>query len=382
MTPAARYQVAIDVLDAAGSGLAVEQALLRWSRGARYAGSGDRAAVRDIVFDVIRARRTCAARGGGETGRALVLGLLRQQGRDPETVFSGIGHAPAPLTPQETAAPDGGPQPDVPDWLLPHLTESLGAGLSAYLEGQRQRAPAFLRVNRLKTDGPTAQARLEADGIETKPHPTVDGCLILPEGERGLTRSSAYRDGLVEPQDAASQALVARLGVQPGQKVLDYCAGGGGKTLALAQYAQHCVDAHDANPARMADLPARADRAGAQVRIVSVPDDVYDLVLCDVPCSGSGSWRRAPEGKWTLTPEYLNYLNALQADILARSQVLVAPGGRLAYATCSVLNAENQAAINAFLARMPGWQQTDAAQWIPDDLGDGFFLAVLRRTAA
>jgi 16S rRNA (cytosine967-C5)-methyltransferase len=186
----------------------------------------------------------------------------------------------------------------------------------------------------------------------------------------------------VELQDAASQAVVDLLPVKPGMRVLDYCAGGGGKSLALAARGA-AVEAHDIDPRRMADIPARAERAGVTIRRISTEDVAhavpYDLVFADAPCSGSGSWRRAPQGKWALTAERLDELCAIQAGIIDEISSYVAQGGILAYATCSMLEAENGGQIAAFLKRHPGWHCTLQRRFTPRDGGDGFFVALLTR---
>lgn len=381
MLPAARIQAAAEVLDRIAQGTAAEKALLGWSRAARYAGSKDRTAVRDHVFDVLRRWRSTAATGGGETGRARMLGLLRQDGIDPETLFTGVGHAPAPLSPDELAAgcaASGAEALDLPDWLLPLWTQSLGDAATDTALALRQRAPVFLRVNLARITRPDAQALLASEGIESQPHPLAQTALEVTSGARAISRASAYTDGLVELQDAASQAVVEALPLAPNDRVLDYCAGGGGKALAMAARTGTEVYAHDSDPARMKDLPARSARAGADIRAVTAPDGLYDLVLCDVPCSGAGSWRRAPEGKWRLSANGLDALIETQSDILRKAATLVAPGGTLAYATCSVLISENADRIDAALATMPGWTLETSRQFLPSDGGDGFFLACLR----
>ena len=384
MTPAARHQAAITVLDAMADGQAAEQALIRWARGARYAGSGDRAAVRDIVFDVLRCRGSVALMGGGESGRALVLGLLRLQGRDPESLFDGAPHAPAPLSPAERAGGqtgDPGAGTDLPAWLLPQLAASLGDDLPGYARALRQRAPVFLRVNAARTDRGSVRAALAAEGIETAPHPdpALDLALEVTGNPRRVQASAPYRDGRVELQDASSQAIVAALPLRPGMRVLDYCAGGGGKALAMAARLRGPVEVHDAAPRRMRDIPQRAQRAGATLTVRAHPRGPLDLVLCDVPCSGSGTWRRAPEGKWRLNPQALDALLETQSAILGTASGLVAPGGVLAYATCSVLDCENDARIAAFVAAHPGWSVEARLRLLPGPRGDGFFLSVLRR---
>ncbi|MDO6585887.1 RsmB/NOP family class I SAM-dependent RNA methyltransferase [Salipiger sp. 1_MG-2023] len=384
MTPAARIQAAIEILDRIASGAAAEQALLGWSRGARYAGSKDRAAVRDHVFDVLRRWRSTAAQGGADTGRGRMLGLLRQSGIDPDSLFTGEGHAPEPLSDAEHAAgraPEGAEALDLPDWLADVWTQSLGDAAEPSALALRQRAPVYLRVNTAKLSVPEAQALLAAEGIKSVAHPLAQTALQVTGGARGVARSKAYLDGLVELQDVASQAIALALPLEPGSRVLDYCAGGGGKALAMAARSGGAVDAHDADPARMKDLPARAQRAGAQIRVVAKPQGRYDVVLCDVPCSGAGAWRRAPEGKWRLTAERLRELTDIQSDILQRAAPLVAAGGTLAYATCSMLYPENTDRIAQFTADMPGWKVTFQRQFLPSDGGDGFFLTCLTAPA-
>lgn len=387
MTPAARVAAAIEILDAIRAGSAAEQALTGWARRSRFAGSKDRAAVRDHVFDALRARRSLAALGGAETGRGLMLGLCRRDGIDPGTLFTGEGHAPAPLSTEELAvgrAPAPGPEAmDIPDWLWPVFSESLGERAEAAARVLQSRAPVHLRVNLAKATRQDAIAALAADGVTCAPHPAAETALEVIEGARAIRNSAAYLDGRVELQDAASQAVVAALPLRDGMRVLDYCAGGGGKTLALGARARLSLFAHDAAPRRMRDLPARADRAGLRVTLLD-GDEVgrkapYDLVLCDVPCSGSGSWRRAPEGKWLLTPEGLDQLNATQDQILDRAAGLVAPQGMLAYATCSQLDRENGERIDAFLARHPGWRCDWRRSWPVEGGTDGFFAAHLTR---
>lgn len=184
----------------------------------------------------------------------------------------------------------------------------------------------------------------------------------------------------MELQDAASQAVVEALPLIPGQRVLDYCAGGGGKALALAARGAEVV-AHDISAARMRDIPARAERAGVRVEVATEAGRLgrFPLVLVDAPCSGSGSWRRAPEGKWLLTEARLATLRDMQADILAAACRRVAPGGILAYATCSLLEEENGDRIRDFLSRERGWRQSFARSLSPLEGGDGFYLAVLEQ---
>ncbi|CUH80477.1 RsmB/NOP family class I SAM-dependent RNA methyltransferase [Tropicibacter naphthalenivorans] len=381
MTPAARVQAAIEILDRTIAGDAAEKALTNWARGARYAGSKDRAAVRDHVFDTLRCWRSSAALGGGETGRARMIGLLRGQGSDLDALFSGQGHGPTPIDASETGrSPEGFEAWDVPDWIGERLRKSLGEGAEEVALALRHRAPVFLRVNLLKADMKTAQARLSSEGIETEPHPLSPTALLVTEGARRVSNSEAFVRGMVELQDVASQAVIDALPLENAQRVLDYCAGGGGKSLALAARLQEgVIHAHDANPKRMSDLPERARRAGANVVTKTRPDGLYDLVLCDVPCSGSGAWRRSPEGKWRLTAQELGRVCETQAQILDNCTKLVKAGGVLAYATCSVLRQENHQQVADFLDRHDGWEKLQERQFLPNDGGDGFFVAAFRR---
>ena len=380
MTPGARLAAAIGVLDKMQAGQQAEVALTNWGRASRYAGSGDRAAVRDIVFDVLRQKRSCATWGGADTGRGLVLGWARKTGQ--EGLFDGQGHAPAPATPQEAGhAPEGNAALDCPDWLEAPLRAGLGAEFEAVMQALQARAPVFLRVNLARITRDAAAQALAAEGVEAAAHPLATSALEVRSGARRVQATAAYLDGLVELQDAASQAVVEMLPLQDGMRVLDLCAGGGGKTLAMAARARLQVFAHDAERRRMADLPARAARAGAVVTMVDNPEKTapYDLILTDVPCSGSGSWRRDPEGKWGLTPARLEALVAVQAGIMDRAAGMLGPGGVLGYATCSMIEAENGAQVAGFLERHPGWTLMAERRFTPMEGGDGFYGAVLRQ---
>ncbi|KIC22399.1 RsmB/NOP family class I SAM-dependent RNA methyltransferase [Leisingera sp. ANG-Vp] len=386
MTPAARLQAAIEILDHVLTGEPAEKALTSWGRRSRFAGSKDRAAVRDHVFTALRCLRSHAALGGARSGRGLILGALREAGQDPDEVFTGQGHAPAPLSGAERSlpkAPEGPEALDIPEWLWPEFSSSLGSNAEAAAHAMRKRAPVHLRVNRAKVSLRQAQESLAAEGIVTTPHPAAETALEITEGARKLRNAKAYLEGLVELQDAASQAVVAQLPLNDGMKVLDYCAGGGGKSLAMAARAKIRLFAHDADPRRMKDLPGRAARAGARVSLLEGAElersGPYDLVLCDVPCSGSGSWRRAPEGKWRLTRENLQELHRIQAEILRKAARLATEGGTLAYATCSMLDGENTVQVQGFIQEYPEWTLAAEQSWQVQDGTDGFYVAVLTR---
>ncbi|WP_116131363.1 RsmB/NOP family class I SAM-dependent RNA methyltransferase [Tropicimonas sp. IMCC34043] len=387
MTPEARVAAAAGILDSYLAGEPAEKVLTTWARHSRFAGSSDRAALRDLVYDAIRQRRSAAALGGAETGRGLMIGLLRARGAAPEALLTGIGHALAPLTAAEAdhvAQMTEAEALDCPDWIVPDLRGSLGEDFDAVMALFQSRAEVFLRVNTARGDREAAQAALARDGVEAEPHALADTALRVTAGARRVQGSAAWRDGLVELQDAASQAVCAAIPLPgPGAAILDYCAGGGGKALALAARSGQPIRAHDIDPGRMRDLPERARRAGADIRVLAPHEAAqqgpYALVVADVPCSGSGAWRRQAEARWRLTRERLDELAGLQHQVLAQAAALTAPGGALAYATCSVLRQENEDQADRFLSEHPGWQEESRLRLSPLAGGDGFFLAVFRR---
>ena len=385
MTPAARVAAAIDILDAIIAGAPGEKVLTNWARASRYAGSGDRAAIRDHVFDALRCRRSYAMLGGAETGRGLMIGALRSGGVALDDIFTGTGYGPAVLSAAEASQRDLGgvdeaTRLDCPDWLLPLLKDSLGVDIQTVLTCMQSRAPLFLRANLARTSRAAALTLLAGDGIGAEPHALSASAIRVTENPRRLQNSAALKQGLVEIQDAASQAVVDFLPLTKAARVLDYCAGGGGKSLAIAARGAATITAHDALPQRMRDLPARAERARVAVNLAeadALAPAAFDLVLCDVPCSGSGAWRRSPEGKWALTEDRLGELCALQQKILEKAASYVAEGGVLAYATCSLLEAENNAQTAEFCRQNPGWLKTAERHFTPLQGGDGFYVALM-----
>ncbi len=383
MTPAARISAAIEVLNRVLAGEAAEAALIRWARASRFAGSGDRAAVRDLVFDSLRRLRSRAALGGAMTGRGLMIGMCRDTGIDPSRLFTGERFAPAPL-----ASDEGQARPmtetealDLPDWLSPQMRNDLGDDFVPVAQALRERAPVWLRANPMRADAATLRAELLKQGVDAIPHPDLPTALRVCEGARRLSGTDAYRAGWFELQDLSSQRAAAALPLAAGARVLDYCAGGGGKVLALASRAPARFFAHDISAERMRDLPVRAARAGADITVLP-PGKVrgtFDLVLVDAPCSGSGTWRRTPDEKWRLTAKRLAELIAIQRDILREVAPRVRAGGYLAYMTCSVLDAENRVQSDGFRSVCPEFSLDAEHRFLPDQGGDGFFLALLRK---
>jgi 16S rRNA (cytosine967-C5)-methyltransferase len=342
MTPQARLQAAIELVDeivasAREGGAAADTLIARYFKTRRYAGSGDRRAVRDLVFRAVRRAGERPA-----SGRAALLGL-----EDQAPLFDGGPHAPAPVAENEAAAKAG----IAPGWLLKRFDPLVGADeLPALLE----RAPLDVRINRLKPAP-------ELDAIPT-PHSPIG--LRFPEGTQ-VEQLEAFRAGQIEIQDEGSQLICLACAVRPGMLAVDLCAGAGGKTLALAAEManQGRLIAADSDRGRLQRLPQRAERAGATIiesRLLNPGAEApaladlagrADLVLIDAPCSGTGTWRRNPETRWRVNPERLKRLTALQARLLDLGGTLLRPGGILIYAVCSLLAEEGREQAAAFTAR-------------------------------
>jgi 16S rRNA (cytosine967-C5)-methyltransferase len=391
MTPAARLQAAIEIVDeviaaAETGGAAADTLIARYFKTRRYAGSKDRRAVRDFAYAAIR-----RAGERPESGRAAMIGLAQDR---PEiaALFDGSHNGPAAIGEEPVAAAG-----IAPAWLEVKLVASLGADeLPALLE----RAPLDLRVNRLKATRNQILPML-ADAVAGDLSPDA---IRVPEGTKVETMP-AFEQGLIDVQDEGSQVIVAACAAMPGMTVVDLCAGAGGKTLALAgaMMGQGRLIASDVDRARLSRLAPRAERAGAtfvetrlldggrETRNLTDLERQADIVLIDAPCSGTGTWRRNPEARWRLTPARLDRLRAMQAHVLSFGAPLVKPGGRLVYAVCSLLEEEGPAQVAAFLAGNPGWERLDplvagrpagpGRRLTPAHDGtDGFFIAVLGRT--
>lgn len=368
MTPAARAQAAIEILAALqNTAQPVDRFLRGWFRSRRYAGAGDRTAVAERVYDIFRHRAFYAWRMGSDHARALVIASLTNENAELPKIFDGSLYAPAPLTEAEMTAlatPPQGPLPpgvlgEFPDWLEPELTRSLGDEALPELQAMLPRAPVDLRANRLKTSRDALCRELASLGFDAKPTKFAPGGIRLNPGTglNALQQTDLFKNGAFEFQDEGSQIVACLAEAESGEHILDFAAGAGGKALALAADMQNrgLIDAFDAQPQRMKPLAERVFRAGATI-IRTITDRVclaqdYDAVLIDAPCSGSGTWRRNPDAKWRLTPQSLGKLHQLQAEVLDQAAAHVRPGGRLIYATCSLLRSENEDAIEAFLSR-------------------------------
>lgn len=375
MTPAARISAAIESLTTIEKERRPAADVLRdWGRANRFAGAKDRAAIASLVYDALRRRASARWIMDAETPRATMLGALRQaRGLSLDEVaalFSGERHAPAPLTAEEraayeradlSAAPDH-VAGDFPEWLAPHFARAFGETTVEEARALANRAPVDLRVNALKTTRDKAQAALAH--LHATPTPFAPMGLRIAIGPDGrgpaLTAEPAYVKGLVEIQDEGSQLVALLARARPGEQVLDLCAGGGGKTLAMAADMGNRgqIYATDTDGRRLMPIYDRLERAGArnvQVRAPKGTRDVLadlagrcDLVLVDAPCTGVGAWRRNPDAKWRMRPGALEQRMKDQDETLARAAGCVKPGGRIVYVTCSLLREENEDRVAAF----------------------------------
>ncbi len=377
MKDGGRLAAAIAVLDdMAARHRPVRLALKAWGEGARYAGAKDRAAVSGLALDALRKSRSLAWAMGEETPRARVLAVARfswDWPLDRVAAAAGEDHGPGALTLTESVRlagpPDLGDAPadvrgDVPDWLAPHMVRAFGPDAAAEGAALAERAPIDIRVNTLKTDPARALKALAPFGA--RPAGFLETALRIDapaasERAAPVEALPEFAKGWFEIQDLGSQIAAALAGDIAHRQVLDICAGGGGKTLALAAAMNNTgqLFAYDLDGRRLADTQRRAQRAGVrnlQVRSPFRPgalDDLVgrvDLVFADAPCTGSGVWRRHPDAKWRLSPEQLAKRTAEQDAVLAAAGPYVKPGGRLIYVTCSLFAEENEDRVASFLA--------------------------------
>jgi len=441
MTPAARLQAVIDILgQIEGTAKPVERLLRDWGRAHRFAGSKDRAAIADDLYAILRHRSSLAWRMGSDTPRALAIAFAAERA---ETLFRGEGYGPAALGEDERAAlahppPDAPPlhvQSEYPPFLEDELKRAFGDDLLPEMLALQQRAPVDLRVNRLKAQRDDVLRELRAQGYDAEPTSRSPLGIRLPAGTKNLERTPSFLSGAFEFQDEAAQLAALLCEAKPGMRVLDLAAGAGGKSLALAAQMQNRgeIVATDVRAQSLVELAGRAKRAGVtiiQTQILPLPhagggegwgegvskieravitpsplpsppeggegtsfqnvsslregegDSFFDVVLLDAPCSGTGTWRRQPELRWRLTPQRLRELMATQDELLARAAAQVKSGGRLVYATCSVLPCENEDRIAAFLQSHPDFRRAgeDFRASPHSTSTDGFYAAVLGRS--
>lgn len=426
MTPAGQFAAAIDLLGLIEADPRPADAIAnQFFRGRRFIGGGDRRTISALVWGVLRTRLHLGwwleRLSAPQTPRLLLAAQALFAGQSLQRVsslFAAERYGPPPLAPWEAEILDRLStrtleHPDMPEavkleipgWLLPRLRAQFGNALAAEMQAMNGPAPLDLRVNLLKASREEAIAALARDGLVAEPTPLSPWGLRL-KTRQPVTASSAFQSGLVEIQDEGSQLIALALDARPGMRVADYCAGAGGKTLAIAMGMAnkgHIV-ACDVSAPRLDGAIKRLRRAGVHnaERHLLEPGDKwakrqagkFDRVLVDAPCTGTGTWRRNPDARLRLTEHDLAELTAKQAAILGQAQRLVKPGGVLVYATCSLLREENEDQVEAFIARHPEFSrqplQAPAAlsgepylRLSPARHGtDGFFAAILTRAPA
>jgi len=425
MTPGARIQAVIELLDRiADSETPADHLVNKYFRIRRYAGSKDRRAISDMVYDILRNRSELAWRAGARKSRTLALAHLSLAHKENNTIgefFDGGQFSPSPLQTHEWSgldrmrSPVGNPplwiSGNYPKWLHKTLQRRFGKNLTLEMAALRKRAPVDLRINQIKSNLAEVTATLAADGIPFTPGRYIPTALRLKD-RRLITTHKLYRSGSIEIQDEGSQLVAQLCAVKPGHQLIDFCAGAGGKSLALASAMENKgqIFAFDTSRRRLRPLRDRLRRADARNIQVHVLSDAVarallderagkmDRVLVDVPCSGSGAWRRNPESKWRLTAKQLSEYTRRQSVILDRAAALVAPCGMLIYATCSILIEENEDRINAFLSEHNDfellpitdvWKNVIESPCPTDEpylqltpaknSTDGFFVAILMR---
>jgi 16S rRNA (cytosine967-C5)-methyltransferase len=422
-----RLAAAIEILDEMETRhRPVSDALKDWGLSHRFAGSGDRAAIGNIVYDALRRKRSAAWLFDSAAPRHLAFGaLLLEWGETAESVnaaLEGDRFAPDPLAESEIAtlaardletAPEA-VRADCPDWCVPLLESAFGDGWVAEAAALASRPPLDLRVNTLKADRDKLLQLFARNGAV--PGAMAPDAVRIPPVAGGgrhpnVQAEPAFQKGWFEVHDEGSQVAALLAGAAPGMQVLDFCAGAGGKTLAMSAAMENTgqIHAFDAEKQRLAPIFERLRRAGcrnvqagADREALAPLEGQMDLVLIDAPCTGSGTWRRRPDAKWRLAHKQLEQRMREQAAILDEACRYVKPGGRLAYITCSVFDEENGGRVAAFLAGNPEFAPLDIAEiWkerlpaaaMPDTVDaigglrltprtaatDGFYVALLRR---
>ena len=365
MKQSGRIRAAIELLDEIFSfRQPADNTVNVYFRTRRYIGGGDRREISALVWFVLRRYgRLRRSFGKDPTGREAVAAALRYRGTAVDPLFDGDKYSPAPLTAEERAAlarlPDNLPDAvaECPDWLRGRIDD-------ADIRAMVDEAPLDLRVNTLKSTREDVLKLLEQSGIKAEKTP------YSPVGVRvrervNVTALPVYTDGLVEIQDEGSQIVSLLTRAEAGQIAIDWCAGGGGKTLALSAMmnAKGTLYAADMNVKRLRNLPERAARAGAN-NVILLNDynslKQYDLVLVDAPCTGTGTWRRSADARWRISPEQSAQIIETQQKILDKACRFVKKNGRLFYITCSLDAAENEDQAAAFIQN-----HTD---FVPEDL--------------
>lgn len=384
MTPGARHQKCIDILSSFwSSSLPLDRHIKKECEKARYMGASDRRFIKAFIYDFMRHRqlflqKACSPR------EEVLLYLIRLLDLDDIChLWSGENFCPLPLSDEEKNLchaflkhePAPHERANIPLWIYTSLSLTHDQWQTLNIP-----APVDIWVNPLKTTPEKLAHRLLKEGYCLHPQGPWS---LRGEGLQGLNQISLYKQGYFEFQDQGAQDLCDALPLPEKGSILDLCAGAGGKTLVLRAKASKKVDilATDIAPSRLARAQFRMERAGQKVDFVPYDtwqNKLYDGILIDAPCSGSGTWRRDPAGKWRITPEELKRLNDIQLDLLHKACLNLKPGGWVAYATCSILPQENEQVIEEFLSHDSGHHVNFQKTWNPwTTYTDGFFLSLI-----
>ena len=405
MRPISRAAAAIQILDKYLAGNPVEIALKGWFKSNRFAGSNDRYLIRDMVFDILRKKSSLIfpfqINGYPENGRLLILSYLADhyelvqlsiEIKQNSYFYEKLSSDEITILSNKKKIMEASPKSitfDYPSFLSETLFKSLGNSFESIMEKMQERAPLYLRINMLKANSFSAEKILAADGIFCTKLSESNTALVVNQGRKLVKSSEAYTSGTVEIQDLSSQLMTDLPQITSGVRILDYCAGGGGKTLAIASKTMNKADlvAYDINPNRLTNLKKRVIRAGANIKILKTLDlEEYkvrcDVVFVDAPCSGSGIWRRDPEVKWTLSEKKLKKFQLDQAGILREASRFVKIGGVIVYAVCSLLPEEGETQIKEFLEVYKNFVGLEQSLLHPLVASDGFFRAVLKKVSS
>ena len=383
------YQSVIEILDTYSNEAKIDFVLRKWAIKHRFAGSSDRRKIKDIIFDIIRQKKSCEHVGGGFSGRNLLIGYLKLKGTELSSVFDNSKFGPEELTIKEQninvdfSNLSNIYELDFPSWLIPILRRSLLNEFSNVVKTLRNRSHIQLRVNLKKISRLNAMKKLQKNNIECEINELCSTALNVLNGAQHILTSPCFENGFVELQDAGSQLVSELIEINYNDKVLDMCAGAGGKSLAISCGAEMDATyyAWDINFDRMKDIDARSKRAGVKIeKVIKLSSkSFYNKIIIDAPCSGSGSWRRDPEGKWRLDEDILDDYVKTQKELILKGLKLLAPRGQILYITCSILDIENDKLIDDLISSVLSLKLVRSISLVPSSKSDGFYGAVLEK---
>ena len=394
-----RANAAIFILDEFLAGQNLNAILSKWTKANRYAGSSDRESIRDIVFDILRVKKTFTFILNKEkqviNGRALVFLYSVYYSLPLNDIFTGQKYGPDKLNNYENEFSEIAKEnnergfeviDNIPDFLLTEFQRSLGSKFGNVMRLLEKRAPVSIRVNVHKSDVSSILEVLSLEGIEGKKAKKVRNGIEIFGNPRRLTQLQAFKDGYFEVQDLHSQKTIEGLPIKEDTKILDYCAGAGGKILNIASLLKGNgrFFVHDLDKKKLIEADLRAKRAGIKLKRLNAENmeqhhNSFDYILADVPCSGSGTWRRNPQQKWRITSDSLEEILNRQITILNEVKDLIKKNGLLFYITCSLLKIENEEVVDDFLIQNKNFSLSNKENITIDTQGDGFFCAVLQK---